>query len=217
MHADREEVRLRARLDGGLADLGLDVSDEGRKRLLAFVALLARWNRAYNLTAVRDPLRMVPRHLLDSLSISPFLRGSPILDLGSGAGLPGIPLAILHPGRRFVLLDSNGKKTRFLRQAVLELALDQVEIVQARMESYRPQEKFATIVSRAVTSLAELWAAAEPLLERRGRLLVMKGRFPGDELSDLATPAPSVQRLSVPFLDGERHLVEIRCDDTRDG
>jgi 16S rRNA (guanine527-N7)-methyltransferase len=160
---------------------------------------------------------MVPRHLLDSLSVSPFLRGSPILDLGSGAGLPGIPLAILHPGRSFVLLDSNGKKIRFLRQAALELALPNVEIIQARMESYRPQEKFATIVSRAVTSLAELWAAAEPLLDRAGRLLVMKGRYPSDELSHLPAPASSVHRLSVPFLDGERHLVEIRCDDSRDG
>jgi 16S rRNA (guanine527-N7)-methyltransferase len=206
------DAKLRGRLDAGLLSLHLDAQAGQREGLLAFIALLERWNRAYSLTAVREPSDMVARHLIDCLAVSPFLLGSPVLDLGTGPGLPGIPLATVNPLRRFVLLDSNGKKVRFVRQAVLELGLANVEVVQSRMESYRPDEKFATIVSRAVTSLAGLWAAAEPLLARPGRLLVMKGRYPGEELSELPTPVAVVHRLAVPFSGGERHLVEIRCD-----
>lgn len=199
-------------LDAGLAALRLDADPDQRDRLIRFITLLNRWNQAYNLTAVRDPLAMVPRHLLDSLALMPYLQGAPLLDLGTGPGLPGIPLAILNPRSRFVLLDSNGKKIRFVRQAILELGLSQVVVIQARMESYRPAEKFVTIVSRAVAELEALRRAAWPLLALRGTLLIMKGRQPDAELKALATPNPIIHRLAVPLLDAERHLIEIRRD-----
>ncbi len=192
--------------------MGLDLPEEQRQRLIGFLTLLLRWNRTYNLTAVRDPEAAVTRHLLDSLAVLPYLTGSPVLDLGSGAGLPGIPLAIAVPSHRFVLLDGNGKKIRFIRQAALELGLSGVEAVQARMESYRPQQKFATIISRAVAELETLWRAAEPLLATPGRVLLMKGRRPEAELAALSAPNPQCHRLSVPGLEAERHLIEIRRD-----
>jgi 16S rRNA (guanine527-N7)-methyltransferase len=205
-------TELRARLDAGLVRLGLDPTPVERGRLLALIELLARWNRAYNLTAVREPIEMVARHLLDSLSVSTYLHGDRVLDLGTGPGMPGLPLAITQPGRAFVLLDSSGKKTRFVRQAAVELALTNVEVMQVRFESYRPERKFATILSRAVAPLAVIAAAAQPLLEPTGRLLVMKGRRPNDELEalDPVSNRVLVHRLAVPFVEGERHLIEIR-------
>ena len=202
----------RARLDAGLVALDLDPSPEQRGRLIQFIYLLARWNRVYNLTAVDDPLEMVSRHLLDSLAVSPYLLGSPVLDLGTGAGLPGLPLAILEPERRFVLLDSNGKKIRFVRQATMDLGLANVELIQARMESYRPGEKFATIITRAVADQETLRLVVKPLLASPGRLLLMKGRRPDEALATLTATNPVIHRLEVPFLDAERHLIEIRQD-----
>jgi 16S rRNA (guanine527-N7)-methyltransferase len=205
---------MRERLDAGLAAMGVAADEAQRDALIAYLALLSRWNQAYNLTAVRDPLEMVGRHLLDSLSLGPYLFGGSVLDLGTGAGLPGIPLALLQPERRFWLLDGNGKKTRFVRQAVMVLGLANCEVVQARMESYRPGRKFATIVARAVASLSDIQALAEPFLERPGRLLLMKGRTPEAAMEDL-TPCPDtrkVHRLEVPFVVGERHLIEVRLE-----
>ncbi len=202
----------RARLDAGLAALGLDPSQDQRGKLIKFIDLLARWNRAYNLTAVREPLAMVSRHLLDSLAVSPYLVGSSLLDLGTGAGLPGLPLAILNPEKRFVLLDSNGKKIRFVRQATMDLGLANVEVIQARMESYRPGEKFATIITRAVADQETLRRVVKPLLASPGRLLLMKGRRPDEALATPTANNVVIHRLEVPFLDAERHLIEIRQD-----
>ena len=202
----------RARLDAGLAALGLDPSQDQRGKLIKFIDLLARWNRAYNLTAVREPLAMVSRHLLDSLAVSPYLFGTPLLDLGTGAGLPGLPLAILQPESRFVLLDSNGKKIRFVRQATMDLGLANVEVIQARMESYRPGEKFATIITRAVADQETLRRVVKPLLASPGRLLLMKGRRPDEALATPTANNAVIHRLEVPFLDAERHLIEIRQD-----
>ncbi len=202
----------RARLDEGLAALGLNPSADQRRQLIQFIDLLARWNRAYNLTAVQDPLAMVSRHLLDSLAVYPYLLGSSVLDLGTGAGLPGLPLAILDPERRFVLLDSNGKKVRFVRQAKMDLKLTNVEPIQARMESYRPGEKFATIITRAVADEQSWRLTVMPLLACPGRLLLMKGRRPDTELASLTATGPVIHRLEVPFLHAERHLIEIRQD-----
>ena len=157
---------------------------------------------------------MVSHHLLDSLAVAPYLSGESILDLGTGAGLPGLPLAVVEPSRRFWLLDSNGKKVRFVRQAVLDLGIPNAEPVQSRIESYRPGRKFSTMVTRAVASIADLHAQTVPLLASPGVLLVMKGRYPGDELSHpaLAGLDLAVRPLRVPFLDGERHLIEIHRD-----
>jgi 16S rRNA (guanine527-N7)-methyltransferase len=205
---------LPGRLAAGLAAMGIDADAGQRDGLLAYLSLLVRWNRAYNLTAVRDPIEMVARHLLDSLSVGPYLFGESVLDLGTGPGLPGIPLALLHPQRHFRLLDSNGKKVRFVRQALMDLRLTNCEAVQARIEAYRPGRKFATIVARALASLSVLQALGEPLLERPGRLLLMKGRTPETELDGL-TARPEdlrIHRLEVPFLVGERHLIEVRLD-----
>lgn len=208
------EPAWRVQLDAGLAQLGLELSVEQRERLLRYIALLERWNRAFNLTAVRDPLDMIARHLLDSLSVSPYLRGQRVLDVGTGAGLPGVPLAVVNPARWFVLLDSSGKKTRFVTQAALALGLDNVEVVTTRIESYRPAQKFATIVTRAFTSAARLFAMTAPLLARPGHLLLLKGQRPDAELAEmgLAEDAWRLHRLRVPLLGAERHLIEIILD-----
>ncbi len=205
---------LAERLAAGVAGLGLTPNAAALEKLLRFVDLLARWNRAYNLTAVRDPSEMIPRHLLDSLAVQPFLFGERVLDLGTGAGLPGLPLAIVEPQRRFWLLDSNLKKLRFVRQAVLELQLGNVEIAHARMQTYRPGRNFSTIVSRAVAT-AELLGAVKPdLLAHPGRLLLMKARDLDDvaHLQDLSEWSLRVHPLRIPFLDVERHLIELRSD-----
>ena len=207
-----QNTALRNRLEAGLERMAVAHDDAQIERLLLFLRLLTRWNRAYNLTAVRTPVEMVPRHLLDSLSISPFLFGTAILDAGTGAGLPGIPLAICHPDRDFELLDSNAKKIRFVRQVVLDLGLTNVTPVHMRLESYRPGRKFATIISRAVTGLSGLAAATEHLIGRPGRLLAMKGRNPAGDMDFSRPNAVLVHRLSVPFLDGERHLIEVCYD-----
>jgi 16S rRNA (guanine527-N7)-methyltransferase len=205
------EQDLAASLADGIGQLRLGLGPQRQARLLEYVTLLTRWNRTYNLTAVRDPRDMVPVHLLDSLSIAPYLEGERILDLGSGAGLPGIPLAVAHPQRRFTLLDANAKKTRFLRQAVAELGLDNVVVVCARAEAYRPDPGFDCITTRAFAGLSDILSLAQPLLrEGRGLVLAMKGRRPGLELADLAPPQVNVIPLRVPQLDRERHLVLIR-------
>ncbi len=203
-----------SRLADGAAALGIALTRNQIERMLAFLELLARWNRTYNLTAVRDPDEQLSRHLLDSLAIRPFLFGGAVLDLGTGAGLPGLPLALCDPDRRYSLLDSSGKKIRFVRHAVMEFGLTQVEAVHSRIESYRPGRKFSTIVTRAVAEIAAIHLLAAPLLDRPGRLLIMKGRYPHDELRNpaLSHLDLAVHPLCVPFLEGDRHLIEIRCE-----
>ena len=198
-------------LAAGLRELPLEVDAERQGRLLAFLGLLEKWNGVYNLTAVRDPAEMVTLHLLDSLAVLPHVRGERLLDVGAGPGLPGIPLAIVAPGRRYTLLDSNGKKVRFMRQAVLELGLQQVEVVQARVESYRPDAPFDTVISRAFASLREFVGLAGAHCAPGGRLLAMKGQYPEAELAELPPGwrAVAVHRLAIPGLAAQRHLVEL--------
>jgi 16S rRNA (guanine527-N7)-methyltransferase len=207
MSADQPE--LRRRLARALKRVGMPLAPPVQEAMLAYIELLARWNRVYNLTAVRDPGQMVARHLADSLSVAPYLQGPRVLDVGSGAGLPGIPLALACPRWRFWLLDSNAKKTRFMTQAAGELALNNVSVVHARVEAYRPGFAFDTIVCRAFARLAEIAAATRHLYRAGSRLVAMKGEYPADELRELPDDfAPSaVEALSVPGLDAARHVV----------
>jgi 16S rRNA (guanine527-N7)-methyltransferase len=181
-----EPQELRARLDAGLREMPPGISEPldeaARDKLIQYLLLLGRWNRAYNLTAVRDPREQVARHLLDSLAVLPWVSRGPVLDVGTGAGLPGIPLAIARPALAFSLLDSNGKKVRFVRQAVVELGLSNVQAIQIRLEAYRPERKFATIVARALASLPNLCASVAGLVADDGRLLALKGRQAEEEL-----------------------------------
>jgi 16S rRNA (guanine527-N7)-methyltransferase len=206
--ADRES--LRQRLCAGISELGLAFDEAAIERLLAYVELLERWNAAYNLTAVRDPAEMVTRHLIDSLAIVPHVQGATLADLGSGAGLPGIPLAIAAPEREILLVDSNGKKARFLREAVRRLGLPRVRVAESRVENV--EGSFDCITARAFASLAEMLGWGGHLLAPDGTWLALKGRFPQEELA--AVPADfrveDVIALRVPGLDAERHLVIIK-------
>ena len=195
----------------GSERLGIQLVPEAAARLGGYLALLERWNHAYNLTAVRDPEAMVVRHVLDSLSILPWLAGPQVLDVGSGAGLPGIPLAIVRPDHRFCLVDSNGKRTRFLNQVVAELRLKNVGVARSRIEDYQPNTLFDSVVSRAFSTLADLVVDAGRLCAPAGRLLAMKGVFPDDELVRLPPgyAVIGVYPLRVPRLDAERHLVHL--------
>jgi 16S rRNA (guanine527-N7)-methyltransferase len=200
-----------ALLDRGLAALGLDPPAPARAGLLAYLALLAKWNRAYNLTAVRDPAQMVTRHLLDSLAVLPHLHGRRLVDVGSGAGLPAVPIALLRPDLAVTALDSSQKKTRFVTQAALELKLPHLTALAVRAEAYRPEVPFDTVIARAFASLADFVRAAGHLAAPGGRLLAMKGAYPSAELA--ALPAgwnvSAIHRIEVPGLDAERHLVEL--------
>jgi len=176
---------LRQRLVAGLQTMELGLSDEVVERLLAYLAMLIKWNRAYNLTAVRDPLEMVTKHLLDSLSVVPHLQGRRIIDVGTGGGLPGIPLAIVFPERDVTLLDSNGKKTRFLLQARAELGLENVTVIHARVEDFQPDRLFDCVITRAFASVADILTGSRHLLADGGLVLAMKGVVPEEELATL--------------------------------
>jgi 16S rRNA (guanine527-N7)-methyltransferase len=201
---------LRQRFSAGLAALHLDVPDAAVAKLLAYVELLHRWNGTYNLSAVRDPAEMVTRHLLDSLAIVPHVHGTTLADLGTGAGLPGIPLAIVTPQRAVTLVDSNGKKTRFLRAAVRELGLANVRVAESRVEDV--PGTFDCITARAFASLADMLSWGGHLLAPDGVWLALKGRFPQDELAAVPTGfrVDAVIPLAVPGLDAERHVVVIK-------
>ncbi|SDT10599.1 16S rRNA (guanine(527)-N(7))-methyltransferase RsmG [Pseudomonas oryzae] len=203
-----------AELARGAAELGVELTASQQEQLLAYLALLIKWNQAYNLTAVRNPDEMVSRHLLDSLSIVSHVAagGDDWLDVGSGGGMPGIPLAILFPERRFTTLDSNGKKTRFQTQVKLELKLANLEVVHSRVENFRPEQPFAGIVSRAFSSLADFAEWTRHLGDGETRWLAMKGQYPHDELAALPADfrVEAEHLLQVPGCQGQRHLLILR-------
>lgn len=201
-------------LSQGAVELGVALSDDQQQRLLAYLALLNKWNKAYNLTAVRDPAEMVSRHLLDSLSIVSRAEqgGGRWLDVGSGGGMPGIPLAIMFPERSFTLLDSNGKKTRFLTQVKLELQLGNVEVINSRVEQFSPDVPFTDITSRAFSALEDFANWTRHLGNVDTRWLAMKGVQPDDELQALPTDfqLDQCEVLKVPGCQGQRHLLILR-------
>ncbi len=199
-------------LNSGLAELSIAASERQRDQLLDYIQLLAKWNRVYNLTSVRDPGQMITRHILDSLVVLPYVKGPAVLDVGTGAGLPGIPLAVMLPMAQFVLLDSKSKKTRFLNQAIAELGLDNVEIATSLVEDFRYPGGFNTIVARAFTSLINMVTMTRHLLAPDGVILAMKGVEPIAELAELTgeVQMQGCHRLTVPALDAERHLVELK-------
>jgi 16S rRNA (guanine527-N7)-methyltransferase len=198
-------------LAGGIGELGLVIPQEVQKRLLAYLHLIVKWNRIHNLTAIRDIPAMVSAHLLDSLAVVPYLSAQSILDIGSGAGLPGIPLALAWPQSKVTLLDSNQKKAIFLRQASIELGLQNVVVVCERVESWQTQTPFDLVISRAFSDMADFFQVAARLCRAGGTLAAMKGVYPREELGRL--PAGCVVRkilpLHVPGLHAERHLVLI--------
>ena len=200
-----------ALLRSGLKKQGLELDDTKIDLLLAYHALLVKWNKAYNLTAVRDPEGMIRRHLLDSLSIIPHVTGERILDVGTGPGLPGIPLSICYPDKQFTLLDSNGKKTRFLTQAKIELGLANMTPVQSRIESFEAP-LFDSITSRAFATLKDMVDGSIHLLKTDGFFYAMKGLYPTDEIQQLDSRTTVVDCfvLHVPGEDAERHLVKIK-------
>ena len=205
---DRERL-WEQQLEQGLQEMAIDLSIAQRRQLLDYLTLLQKWNRRFNLTAVRDPEEMVSRQLLDSLSILRMLRGCRVLDVGSGPGLPGIPLAIARPELNFTLLDSNGKKTRFIEQARMELGLGNVTVVRSRVEAYQPPAPFDTITSRAFASLGKMVELTSHLLTEGGRYLAMKGAVPREEIEAMEEMGGqlTIQSLAVPGTQGERHAV----------
>lgn len=197
-------------LHAGTAALGLALSPEQERKLLDYLALLVKWNAVYNLTAVRDPEAMVTQHLLDSLAVLPHLAGvRSLVDVGAGAGLPGIPLAIARPDLAVTLTDSNHKKTAFMQQACLELGLGNARVICERIERVQLESKADAVISRAFSELKEFARLAGHLIAPGGRLLAMKGVYPHEELAQLPADVKVEQviPLAVPGLDANRHLV----------
>jgi 16S rRNA (guanine527-N7)-methyltransferase len=201
-----------AALDQGLGELKLALPDSARGKLVAYLELLAKWNRTFNLTAIRDPLQMVSHHVLDSLAVLGELPAGRLADIGSGAGLPGIPIAIAEPERPVVLLEASEKKGSFLRQAVIELGLANSAVHIGRAEAWRPIEQFAVVISRAFAELVEFITCCRHLVAEGGVLAAMKAGHPHEELARTASDCDcsDVRRLAVPLLDAERHLVLCR-------
>ena len=198
-------------LQSSAKQFGLEISDADAQRMMRLLDELDDWNQRMNLTAIRDRSQQITKHLLDSLSIQPYLQGGRILDVGTGAGFPGLPLAIVNPERQFTLLDSTAKKLKFIDHAAQVLGIQNVTTVHERAENYRVNQRFDIVVSRAVGAVDRFVKWAGHLCVGGGRLLAMKGRYPTDELNSLPSgwKLAAVHRLDVPGLDEERHLVEI--------
>jgi 16S rRNA (guanine527-N7)-methyltransferase len=204
-------VGIESRLAAGLEALGLALAPGQVEALLTLVAELADWNTRVNLTAIKEPAEVVDKHLLDSLAMLPFIKGLQVADIGTGAGFPGLPLAVADLDRRYTLIESTGKKVAFVRHAVAMLRLPNVEVVQERAESYKPARPFDSVIARALGSLADFVRVAGHLAGRDGRLLAMKGKVPEDELKGLPAgwKVLAVRPIRVPGLDAERCLVEL--------
>ena len=203
--------QLQHRLHEGALTFGVNLNEQQQITLIKFIDLLIKWNKVYNLTAVRDPSKILDRHILDSLSVLPFLRGTRLIDIGAGAGIPGIPLAIAQSDKEFVLLDSNRKKTRFMQQAKTELSLANVTVIHSRVENYQPDQLFDGVISRAFASLKKMAQWSSHLVHESGVLFAMKGSYPEQEISELANSfeIKAVHKIEYPGLDADRYLLEI--------
>ncbi|MBW3698383.1 16S rRNA (guanine(527)-N(7))-methyltransferase RsmG [Vibrio sp. T187] len=203
---------LREKLDQLLSQTDLQVTDKQREQLVGYVEMLNKWNKAYNLTSVRDPMDMLVKHILDSVIVSTHLQGQRFIDVGTGPGLPGIPLSIMNPDCEFFLLDSLGKRIRFIKQVVHELGLQNVTPIQSRVEEFQPEEKFDGVLSRAFASMTDMveWCHHLPKAQS-GVFLALKGQHPRDEIDQLPEwcSVTDIKTLVVPELEGERHLVTL--------
>ncbi|MCC2525418.1 16S rRNA (guanine(527)-N(7))-methyltransferase RsmG [Vibrio coralliilyticus] len=201
---------LRTELDALIAQTTLEVSDNQRDQLVGYVEMLNKWNKAYNLTSVRDPSEMLVKHILDSIVVSSHLQGQRFIDVGTGPGLPGIPLSIMNPDKEFYLLDSLGKRIRFIKQVLHELKIDNVTPIQSRVEEFQPQDKFDGVLSRAFASMVDMveWCHHLPKAQT-GCFMALKGQLPQDEIDQLPDwcSVTDIKALQVPELEGERHLV----------
>ncbi|MGC6342170.1 16S rRNA (guanine(527)-N(7))-methyltransferase RsmG [Bisgaard Taxon 45] len=206
------EQQLNQKLDILLKQTALSITDQQKAQLVKLILLLNKWNKAYNLTSVRDPMDMLVKHILDSLVVSPYLSGERFIDVGTGPGLPGLPLAIINPHKRFVLLDSLGKRISFIRHAVRELGLHNVETVLSRVEEYRPEQLFDGVLSRAFASLKDMTDWCQHLPNQDGYFYALKGLYHQEEVEELGEKftIQQVVQLQVPTLVGERHLVIVK-------
>lgn len=202
---------LAAQLDAHLAEAGIQATDKQKQQLLDFVALLNKWNKAYNLTSVRDPEQMLVRHIMDSLVVSPHLNGERFIDVGTGPGLPGIPLAILNPDKSFVLLDSLGKRIRFQKQVQYELGLDNIVPTESRVEAYQPEQGFDGVLSRAFASIDDMLNWCHHLPAEDGVFYALKGQLADDEMANIPAGFNVTDTivLQVPKLEEQRHLLKI--------
>tara|TARA_B110000483_G_scaffold96316_1_gene118357 strand:+ start:138 stop:794 length:657 start_codon:yes stop_codon:yes gene_type:complete len=205
------KLKQQDQLKLGLERLHLSCNEKQINQLLNYLDLLERWNKAYNLTAIRDPFDMINLHLLDSLAISVELQGDRFIDVGTGPGLPGIPLAIMNQNKNFTLLDSNGKKTRFLFQTKLELGLDNISEVNQRVQDFHPKQTYDCVLSRAFSSLGDMVENCHHLLNQNGYFLAMKGKLPQTELRELPKnyKVEKLHSINVPGVEGQRHLIKI--------
>lgn len=210
--------QLSLKLKQACEQISLPVSSTQQQQLLQFLQLLYKWNKAYNLTSVRDPMDMLYVHILDSIAVAPHLEKQRYIDVGTGPGLPGIPLAIMFPEKSFVLLDSLGKRIRFIKQVAYELAITNIEPVQSRVEEFEPDEKFDGVLSRAFASINDMLQGCQHLTQESGGFLALKGQYPDTELNTLnpAFKVISSDKIDVPGLDAERHLIKLTKINTED-
>lgn len=202
---------LSAQLNDYLAEVGLTATENQKQQLVDFVGMLNKWNKAFNLTSVRDPEQMLIRHIMDSLVVSPHLQGDRFIDVGTGPGLPGIPLAILNPDKEFVLLDSLGKRIRFQKQVQFELGINNISSVESRVEAYQPQELFDGVLSRAFASIQDMLQWCHHLPKADGCFYALKGQLSEEEMSQLPVGfvVTDTFELKVPKLDEQRHLLRV--------
>ena len=203
---------LAEKFEHAIALTNIQVSSQQKQKLMQFLGMLDKWNKAYNLTSVRDPEQMLYTHILDSIAIAPMLQDKHYIDVGTGPGLPGIPLAIMCPEKSFVLLDSLGKRVRFMKQAKHELQLDNIEPVQSRVQDYRPEQPFDGVLSRAFASLKDMLHWCSHLVDSDGKFLALKGQYPTEEIAQLSADytIDTESRVQVPGLDAERHLITLK-------